>query len=363
MNNNNKLPSIDALLLVWYDAGNRKMPWRESRNPYHIWVSEIMLQQTRVETVIPYYQRFIEALPDIASLAAVDEQSLFKLWEGLGYYRRVQNMQKAAQAMMREHGGKLPNSFEELLALPGIGLYSAGAIASIAYGARVSAVDGNVLRVVSRLLAQDWDIGRESTKKTVRGMIEAILPQTRAGDFNQALMELGATVCVPADKPKCALCPLASLCAAYELGTAHLLPAAAEKKARAVEHKTVFLLFCQGRAAIELRTEQGVLKGLWQFPNTDGTLTAQESKAALEELYSIKTDNANIAGVGKAKHIFTHKEWHMTVYKIELRADKAADAVKTLIWATADELAQNYPIPSAFKYALSIVKEQLSLLP
>lgn len=356
------LQDIARPLLGWYDRHQRKMPWRESRDPYCIWVSEIMLQQTRVETVTPYYERFITALPDIASLAAVDEQPLFKLWEGLGYYRRVQNMQKAAQIMVNEHGGKLPRSFEELLKLPGIGLYSAGAVASIAYGLRVSAVDGNVLRVISRLLAREWDISKESTKKAVRALIEKNMPDERTGDFNQALMELGATVCLPSEKPDCGNCPLNFMCEAKKKNIADQLPKTPKKKPRSIEHKTVFLLFHNGRTAIELRTEKGVLHGLWQFPNVDGELTAKEASAVLSKLYGIgsgeKAEEGMLTEAGKAKHIFTHKEWHMLVYTAELSANMAANASETLAWATADELTEKYPIPSAFKYCLNIVRKR-----
>ena len=201
-------------LLAWYEKNRRKLPWRENVSAYRVWVSEIMLQQTRVEAVKPYFARFIDALPDVSDLADCEEEKLLKLWEGLGYYNRVRNMQKAAKTVMEEYGGQLPDDYEKLLSLKGIGSYTAGAIASIAYGIPVPAVDGNVLRIITRLTQDESDIMKQSVKKRVEQALLEVMPQKRAGVFNQALMELGATVCVPNGAPLCEACPWKEFCLA-----------------------------------------------------------------------------------------------------------------------------------------------------
>ncbi|MCL2107346.1 MAG: A/G-specific adenine glycosylase, partial [Oscillospiraceae bacterium] len=255
------------LLLAWYDENKRELPWRAAASAYHVWISEVMLQQTRAEAVKGYYTRFLAALPDTAALAAVDDDRLLKLWEGLGYYTRARCMKKAARIVMDEYGGALPASPEALLRLPGIGLYTAGAIASIAYGIPVPAVDGNVLRVLMRLHAQYDDITLEATRKeTARRLLE-LIPRDRPGDFNQSLMELGAVVCLPNGAPRCAACPLAWHCLAHTQKLTAQLPVRAAKKARRVERRAVLILRHEGRTALRKRGSRGLLAGFWELPN------------------------------------------------------------------------------------------------
>lgn len=349
----NYLSQITRPLLTWYDAHARILPWREFPSPYRVWVSEIMLQQTRVETVIPYFERFISALPDIAALANADEQVILKLWEGLGYYSRVKNMQKAAKIIMQKYGGVFPSTYEELIKLPGIGTYSAGAIASIAFNKKTAAVDGNVLRVISRITASEENISNENVKHDIKEHILKILPDNRSGDFNQALMELGAIICLPSGAPKCEICPLKHLCLAHKNNLIHLLPVKSAKKARKIENITVFLFIYGNKIAIRKRIDKGVLAGLWEFPHTDGKLSMQEIKEWL-----IKNDITfdSVKHIGNAKHIFTHKEWHMTIFIVSL--NKAIND-NELIWATREELENIYPIPSAFQFCMKKITNTL----
>ena len=263
---------MTAPLLAWYRDNARDLPWRHTRDPYRIWVSEIMLQQTRVAAVLGYYARFLEVFPTVEALAAGDEERLLKLWEGLGYYSRARNLQKAAAEITMQGG--FPDTREGLLALPGIGDYTASAIASAAFGRREPAVDGNVLRVMTRLTDCHEDILAQSTRQRIRAALEAVMP-TEPADiriFNQAMMELGATVCGPNTAPRCDACPVQALCLGCQRGTAEALPVKKAKKARRVEEKTVFLLMKEGRIALRKRRETGLLAGLWEFPNVEGTL-------------------------------------------------------------------------------------------
>ncbi|WP_418706515.1 A/G-specific adenine glycosylase, partial [Anaerotruncus massiliensis (ex Liu et al. 2021)] len=257
-------------LLGWYAENARDLPWRREVTPYRVWISEIMLQQTRVEAVKGYFARFIGALPGPAELAAVDERELLKLWEGLGYYSRARNLQKAARVIMETYGGELPASHEELLTLPGVGPYTAGAVASIAFGLPEPAVDGNVLRVLSRLTADNSDIADPAVKRAAERTVRGIIPAGRAGAFNQALMELGATVCAPNGPPACGRCPLAGLCAAHAAGNETAYPVKAAKKARRVEERTVLLLVRDELLALRRRPAKGLLAGLWELPNLPG---------------------------------------------------------------------------------------------
>ena len=273
------LAAIVGPLLEWYGRNARSLPWREEPAPYRVWVSEIMLQQTRVEAVKPYFARFLAELPDVTALASAPEQQLMKLWEGLGYYSRARNLQKAARVMVEQYGGTLPADYDALLKLPGIGPYTAGAVASIAYGIPVPAVDGNVLRVVMRLTAGWEDIADPAVKRAVERRMAAILPKDRPGDFNQAMMELGATVCAPGGEPKCLVCPLNALCEGYRQGVARELPVKAKKKARRIEERTVFLLVCDGELAIRKRADSGLLAGLWELPSVEGKLNPEGARA------------------------------------------------------------------------------------
>lgn len=334
------LNEIPHLLLHWYDAGARVLPWRENPAPYRVWVSEIMLQQTRVEAVKPYFERFMQALPTVEALAQAPQEQILKLWEGLGYYNRVRNLQKAAQIVMEEHGGRLPADPAQLLALPGVGEYTAGAVASIAFGCKIPAVDGNVLRVFARLLGSGEDISDAKVKRERTEQIGEIMPE-RAGDFNQALMELGAMVCIPNGAPKCGECPLAGLCTAHRQGMEEAFPVKKAKKARRQEDRTVFLLTCEGRAALRRRPEKGLLAGLWELPCTEGKLEKREAQAVLRD-WDIEFDR--LTQLPDSRHVFTHVEWHMACWSAEL-TEPAGD----FIWADREALEQAYTLPSAFQ--------------
>ena len=331
------LPQMVAPLLHWFEEHARILPWRNHPTAYRVWVSEIMLQQTRVEAVKPYFQRFLEALPTIEDLAEAKEQTLLKLWEGLGYYNRVRNMQKCAQVVVEQYGGELPADYEALLQLPGIGPYTAGAIASIAYGLPVPAVDGNVLRVVTRWTANGGDIMKQSVKNEITKQVQAILPHPMTGAFNQALMELGATVCLPNGAPLCDQCPVAAHCAAFRENTMLQYPVKAAKKPRRVEERLVFLLHHKGKIALQKRPSKGLLADLWEFPQKEGT--PNEAQAVLET-WGIE---AKALPLKTAKHIFTHIEWHMTGFWVE-----AEEEVAPFLWVTPAQLKQAYPLPSAF---------------
>lgn len=332
---------LPALLLPWYEANKRELPWRSDREPYHVWLSEIMLQQTRVEAVRGYYARFLAALPDIPALAACEDDRLHKLWEGLGYYSRVRNLKKAAQILVSEYGGVFPADYAAVRALPGIGDYTAGAICSICFGQPTPAVDGNVLRVMTRLSASRAPISRPQTKREITAALRAVYPVGQCCEFTQALMELGATVCVPNGAPDCAACPAAALCHSKTGELWHEIPTKEEKKPRRKEEKTVLLLHCGDRIAVRKRPNAGLLAGLWEFPNTDGTLGAQ---AALEQAADWGCHPRELVKAVRKRHIFTHVEWTMTGYLIE------CDAMpECLVWATPEMLEQDVSLPTAFR--------------
>ena len=348
-----------APLLAWYQENKRSLPWRDDPSPYHVWVSEIMLQQTRVEAVKGYYARFLRELPDIRALATVSEEKLLKLWEGLGYYNRARNLQKAAQKICTEYRGEMPSSYEEILKLPGIGAYTAGAIASIAFGQCVAAVDGNVLRVFARYLADPADISDEGLKKQRKTEIEEILPEKQPGVFNQAVMDLGAMICLPNGTPKCDVCPLAKQCLARKEGCVAELPVKAPKAKRRVEEKTVFVIRYQDRVMIRRRPAKGLLAGLYELPAAPGHLNQKAALAYGEEL---GFQPLHIETLPDSKHIFSHLEWRMKGYLV--RADELA---KKGSWQkdpdcrmeTPESIDADYPIPSAFAaYAPYIRKKK-----
>ena len=330
------LSKLPPPLLAWYRKNARDLPWRRTRDPYRIWLSEIMLQQTRVAAVLGYYARFLEAFPTVEALAAAPEEHLMKLWEGLGYYSRARNLQRAARLVADR--GSFPDTYQGLLTLPGVGDYTAAAIASAAFARREAAVDGNVLRVVTRLTDCHDDIALPQTKKAVRSQVRAIFPEAEPDVriFNQALMELGATVCVPNGPPKCLLCPVRELCLGRARGTAEALPVKAPKRQRRVEEKTVFLLLREGRAALRKRPETGLLASLWEFPNVEGTL---DEPAAAQAVRAWGLEPKGWKNRLTAKHIFTHVEWHMTCYTLEVAGE--AD----FTWV--DDFEQ-HAVPSAF---------------
>ncbi|SMC56173.1 A/G-specific adenine glycosylase [Papillibacter cinnamivorans] len=330
-------------LLRWYDKSARTLPWRSDPSPYRVWVSEIMLQQTRVAAVIERFETFLRELPDLEALAAAGEGELMKLWEGLGYYSRARNMQKAARSIMERCEGRFPSAFEEILRLPGVGEYTAGAVSSIAFGLPVPAVDGNVLRVVSRLTASDTDIGRPEVKKSVGDAIRKIIPHSRPGDFNQALMDLGAEICLPNGAPLCSRCPLSSFCEGYRRGVAESLPVKTAKKPRRRECRTVFLVFSPLGVALRRRPDRGLLAGLWEFPGENGFLSAEEAVPVLQS-WGLNVRNA-VSSV-KGFHVFTHVEWDMT----GIMADAAPNELPACWrWADARALREELAVPSAFR--------------
>lgn len=333
----------EHLLVQWYQTAARDLPWRRSKDPYHIWISEIMLQQTRVETVIPYYQRFLEALPDITALADAPEEQLHKLWEGLGYYSRVRNLQKAAKQIASQYGGCLPAEYDQLLELCGIGEYTAGAIASIAFGKAVPAVDGNVLRVMSRILAAEGDILSPAVKRAYRSLLMEQMSPDHPGEFNQAVMDLGSGVCLPNGEPLCENCPVRSICLAFEREQQRSFPVKASKKQRRIEKRTVFLLLNDaGEVLLRKRSNEGLLAGLWEFPHEEGHLSRQETISFLENRGFAPR---KLQTLKPAKHIFTHVEWQMTGYLI--RCDLMPVAENEVL-AGAAARAETYTIPSAF---------------
>ncbi len=348
--------NIAQPLLEWYDKNKRTLPWRDKNNAYYTWVSEIMLQQTRVEAVKPYFRRFIQELPDVASLAAAPEERIVKLWEGLGYYSRVRNMQKAAIQVMEEYNGKIPEDFETLLSLKGIGRYTAGAISSIAYGHKVPAVDGNVLRVYSRLTESREDIMKQSVRKSVEDQLKEIMPEDRPGDFNQAMMEIGAVVCVPNGKAKCEECPLGGFCLARTHGTVEELPVKAPKKARKVENRTVLVIQDGAATAIRRRPPEGLLAGLYEIPNVEGHLTQKE---ALTQLKNIGLEPLRIEPLPDAKHIFSHIEWRMRAYRVAVASLEEARH-QDFLFVDKKESDRKYAIPSAFSAYTKYMKEEHS---
>lgn len=360
-------------LLDWFADNARQLPWRENPEPYRVWISEIMLQQTRVEAVKEYYRRFMEVLPDVESLAEVDEEVLLKLWEGLGYYSRARNLKKAAQVIVRDFGGRLPKEKAELLLLPGIGSYTAGAIASIAYGKRAAAVDGNVLRVMMRYRGSRDDISKNSVKKELEECIETIMPEEYAGAFNQSLMELGATVCLPNGAPLCVECPIAAWCQAKEENTWKEIPVKPAKKERRIEEKTVLVVETSQGILLHKRLESGLLAGLWEFPALEGKSSGEE---IAEILQNRGFEIHEISDFGSAKHIFSHIEWHMQGYYVSvtrpdspvgknslkkgqatenkqkynaLKSDKISEIINQSYEVSFEELNRSYSVPSAFE--------------
>lgn len=340
MENHPILSQLPSALLPWYRENRRELPWRADREPYHIWLSEIMLQQTRVEAVKGYYTRFLAALPTVEALAGCDDDALHKLWEGLGYYSRVRNLKKAALVIMECHGGVFPKEHAEVLALPGIGDYTAGAICSIAYDLPTPAVDGNVLRVFSRLTDDPSPIDLPATKKAVTEALAAVYPR-EAGDFTQALMELGATVCGPNRKPACESCPCQGFCLGCRNGTAETLPVKSPKKEKRQEDRTVFIISCDGRYALEKRPGKGLLAGLWQFPNVSGHLDTAQALAAAENM---GVQPKELFREVSRKHIFTHIQWNMKGIYLE-----AANMAGRFQWFTEEQINTQAALPTAFR--------------
>ena len=335
-----QLKALPAPLLAWYDGNRRRLPWREEVSAYRTWVSEIMLQQTRVTAVLPYFDRFMAAFPTVEALAAAPEAELMALWQGLGYYSRARNLQKAAQVIMTQYGGVFPDRYETLIRLPGVGDYTAGAIASIAFGQSVPAVDGNVLRLAARITGCDDNVLEPKTRAVFRRWMAEIMPPDRPGAFNQTLMDLGAMVCLPNGQPLCGDCPACGFCAAREQGLQRRLPVREKKSARRVEPRTVFLLHQGDAVAVRQRPDKGLLAGLWEFPNVPGTLTEQQAAAQLAQ-WGVTPHQW-----GKCfadKHVFTHITWEMTVFRLDVQGNGPHDWV----WRRPEE-RQRCPMPTAF---------------
>ena len=345
------LERIDAdRLIAWYRKHKRTLPWRETGDPADVWISEIMLQQTRVEAVKRYFTRFREALPDIRSVAECPEDRLLVLWEGLGYYSRARNIKKCAEKLIRDFGGELPADYEELKKLPGIGSYTAGAIASIAFGIPVPAVDGNVLRVYARLEGIPDDIRLPETKERFRRELAAFLegeargggPGLPVSEFTQALMELGALVCVPNGEPDCGACPWRERCAAHRSGRTEEIPYRTEKKARRVEERTILVIRGGDRFYFRKRPEKGLLAGLYEFPGAGGHLSEEE---AVAEVRKMGFDPLRVTPLPEGKHIFTHVEWRMKAYEIRVAS---LGGREDALFVTREEL-KDLAVPSAFR--------------
>lgn len=340
-----RLKEIAEPLIAWYRENRRELPWRNTSDAYRIWVSEIMLQQTRVEAVKPYYERFLRELPTVKDLAEVPEDRLMKLWEGLGYYNRVRNMQKAARQVMEEYKGEFPHTYDTIRSLAGIGNYTAGAVSSFAYGIPKPAVDGNVLRVLSRILASEEDIMKASVRARMEKALEEVIPENEASDFNQSLIELGAIVCVPNGEPKCDLCPAAEYCLAREKGIQTELPVKSKAKARRIEKRTVLIFRDAEGVAIRKRPQKGLLAGLYELPNVEGHLTGKEVTAYGK---AIGLTPVRVRKLEHAKHVFSHVEWHMIGYEM-LVDELEKNCGKEMIFAKKEELETVYSIPSAFE--------------
>lgn len=342
---------MQKLLLQWYDTEKRDLPWRRTDDPYAIWLSEIMLQQTRVETVIAYWTRFLVCFPTVDALANADEQAVLKAWEGLGYYSRARNMKRCAEVIVAQHGGVFPRDIAALAKLPGIGPYTAGAIASIAYGVQTPAVDGNVERVVSRLSGIREDVGIPSVKRQLLRDAAALVPADRPGDFNQAMMELGARICQPV--PHCEGCPVQSTCDAYAVGDADVLPIRQKKTPPKEQRRGIALIFCAGHVLLYQRRER-LLQGLWCFPGFDGILEGMQVAA---QLRTLGIPARYVACVGEAKHVFTHLIWDMTLLHFDAQH---LDCPEGWLWADG-EMLKRLPLPTAMKVAKAYAAQKLSM--
>ncbi len=343
---------LPELLVPWHRANKRDLPWRVESSPYHTWLSEIMLQQTRIEAVIPYYYRFLNELPTIESLANASEERLLKLWEGLGYYSRVRNLKKAALLVMEQYDGCLPASFDQLRRLPGIGDYTAGAIASMAFGLPEPAVDGNVLRVITRITGNYADIALSATKKEITELLRAIYPSgDDAGDFTEGLMELGETVCIPVGTPRCENCPVMKICVAYRDQLTEQLPVKSEKKKRKIENHTILVLQHGNQFALQKRPAKGLLAGMWELPNFIGHMSVDEIGNRI-----VDACGDTITSLPPSNHIFTHIEWRMQGYHL-----KSHCLDERYTWVTAQQLLHDYALPTAFRvfkdYILALQEE------
>jgi A/G-specific adenine glycosylase len=341
---------FQSSLLDWYAKHQRTLPWRLNHDPYRIWLSEIMLQQTQVVTVIDYFNRFTSAYPNVFALAAAQEDDVYKLWEGLGYYSRARNLMKCAKQLVAEHNGQFPKDLKTLLKLPGIGPYTSGAILSIAYNLPVPAVDGNVLRVISRLSESYADIASPKTRPLIETVVQELLPED-CRHFNQALMELGATICTP-KTPSCETCPVAEDCSALKNNVVHLLPIKEQKLKKTAHTTAVAYVTCNEKVLLVKRGGEGLLSGLWGFPIAELPLNATKSeqlmglKDWLDEYLNLSVTQTHPEPLGQVKHVFTHKTWQMTLWHFEAPTQVVVD-LPEIAWVTRTEL-KNYAIATAF---------------
>ena len=369
-------PAVDRAqlkaLLSWYEKNKRSLPWRDAPTPYHVYVSEIMLQQTRVEAVKSYYLRFLTELPDLKALAAVQEDRLLKLWEGLGYYTRARNLKKTAELVVRDHGGELPREVSELKKLPGIGDYTAGAISSIAYKQAEVAIDGNALRVFARLRGDERNIAEDKTKQAVRkelkeALVYAGLSPERYSIFNQAVMDLGATICLPTGRPDCENCPLKRTCIAHKEAREQEFPVKTPLKKRRIEKRTVFVVLSGNRILLRKRPETGLLAGMYEFPNVLGHLSEKELEARFGK------EEMQLLRLPSARHIFSHVEWEMEGYLVKPSSGAEIHGISGLlgekdlddreVWAAFEELSGKYSVPKAFKLYTQIALDLLAPSP
>ncbi len=350
MPHTDRLAAVVPLLCSWYEANRKPMPWREDPSPYHVWLSEIMLQQTRIEAAIPYYHRFLAELPTVEALAQVSDERLMKLWQGLGYYSRARNLKKTAVIICDTYGGRLPKEAKALRALPGIGDYTAGAIASIAYHQTEPAEDGNVLRVIMRLTACSDDILQPATRKWVTDALRTVYPAGReAALLTEGLMELGETVCIPNGEPRCESCPVREHCLAHQTGCTADLPVRIVKTKRRIEDKTLFLLSCDDRYAIVKRPDTGLLASMWEFPNREGVLTTEEVMTCVDKMGG---HVEAIEPCGNAKHVFSHVEWHMSGFHVT-----CTEPFGPFTWATSTEILTDYAIPTTFRFYTALLEK------
>ena len=368
MYNGNRMYELEAAdiesLVSWYRKNKRSFPWRDTKDPYHVWISEIMLQQTRTEAVISYFERFLKQVPDIKSLSLIEDDDLNRLWEGLGYYSRARNLKKCAIKLMEEHNGKLPEDYEALLKLPGIGPYTAGAIMAIGFGRPYPAIDGNVLRVLARYFAIEDDIRQDATKNVITKSVEDYYRKTEPDqafvkDLSQAFMDLGATVCIPNGAPRCDLCPLRENCQAYEQKLIEKIPYRSPLKQRKIIDRTLFIIRNGDRFLLRKREEKGLLAGLYEFIGVDEKLNAEKTKEYLTEK---GYDVLHLKKLPDSKHVFSHIEWHMDAYEIKI-GNWDIPLKENEILVNKKEL-QKLAIPSAFNtyieyYALRESEDEL----
>jgi A/G-specific adenine glycosylase len=346
---NNEI-KIQQTLLSWYKASARILPWRMNQDPYRVWISEIMLQQTRVEAVINYYNRWMNELPTLSDLANVDDDKLYKLWQGLGYYTRAKNLKKAAGIIVEQYSGMIPTDVSTLLTLPGIGPYTAGAIASISFNQKVEAIDGNVMRVVSRIYGSTQNISTPSTTKIIKAYVHQMLPDLNVGEFNQSLMDLGATICLPNGKPLCQLCPIKEHCIAYQQQLTDVIPIKTPKNRRKIQPTTVFLVQINDSWLLRKRPNKGLLANLWEFPMVENHLSIEDVPV---ELLKLDIKASSITPLEDAKHVFTHIEWHMKSYLIQ--AELTDELKPNCVLAYPYEIQHVYSVPTAFSTHLMVI--------